>query len=453
MTTREGTASEEIVIVGSRYGELADEMSLLYKMKDPIEMKDIRNALGDVIVYLSPAKGLVDKQAVSVYTESSRRLGYVWMCQSHNIHAWMVENHQEYLGVRIKEVNTVANVLIAETLSPINLPKRKRCSTDIDYSWASNLPMLVPSIKIESLHMSIFLLNQALEEEQEWSDLLKLRIDNLLISLPLELSAYSNEACMELYLKMRASKIDEVRRQADYVLYSLVHRGSKEHINGWLENWLPDVFNNAAESDLLGMFEAANYTLERVEDLLHQAPEHLFHLFKVNRTKFAFTLYYASLPEELYNRLMTLLAVHELMLQKSGKGTDAPKAAKAADPSVSKIVRFPNDFTKQCFMKVVHDFYLGDAVNLALIEVVLFDHSQLMKRSKHTAFLNLLITWGILPKTLDVKKTANGMSQKLNSLPKEAYLDWGNNYASEREYCKKIGADLPESMRYGRIKT
>ena len=56
--------SEEIVIVGSRYGELADEIATLLNQEDPIGESDIRKALGDSIAYLSPASGTVDKLAV-----------------------------------------------------------------------------------------------------------------------------------------------------------------------------------------------------------------------------------------------------------------------------------------------------------------------------------------------------------------------------------------------------
>jgi len=310
------TVSEEIVIVGSRHGKLADRIEPLYNQESPIEMKDIREAVGDDIVYLSPLYGTVDKQAVGVYTKDYYRLGFVWMCQSHNIFSWMKENSQEFLGVRIKEVSTIAKVLIAEPLQAIKLPKNRRCNLNNGSSWAENLPMYLPSIKSDSLHLGIFLLQKALDEETAWSDQLKCLIDDVLSLLPLELSAYSHEACLDLFVKMRASGIKEVRLQAEYLLNVAVHRGSDEHINWWLESWLPDVFMTAAESDLLKMFEVARFSFTHVEDMLHAAPEHLFHLYEVDRSKFAFTLYYASLPEVQYNRLMTLLAVRELMLEK-----------------------------------------------------------------------------------------------------------------------------------------
>lgn len=335
---KNGNDLGEIVIVGSRYGKLADVITPLYSQEGPIEQKDIRKALGNDVVYLSPVSGLIDKLAVGVHTEDNRRLGYVWMCQSHNIHFWMKENNQEYLGVRIKEVNRVANVMIAETLNPIQLPKMQRCSLEIDMNWAKNLPMKLPCYKIDSLHLAIFLLNQALDDAKEWSGMLQRKIENVLVALPLELSAYSNESCMELYYRMKASEIKEVRQQADYMLRTLVHRGSKEHIKWWLDSWLPDLFRDAEESDLLRMFEAANYTLSDVEEMLHDAPGHLFHLYQVNRLDFAFSLYYASLPEEQYIRLMTLLAVRELMLKKVEKINDDNLTSTLTDEVLARAI-------------------------------------------------------------------------------------------------------------------
>ena len=42
------TVSEEIVIVGSRHGKLADQIESLYKQESPIEVKDIKNTAGTV---------------------------------------------------------------------------------------------------------------------------------------------------------------------------------------------------------------------------------------------------------------------------------------------------------------------------------------------------------------------------------------------------------------------
>ena len=102
------------------------------------------------------------------------------------------------------------------------------------------------------------------------------------------------------------------------LLATLVHRGSRDQMTWWVEHWLPDFFRDAAEGDLLGLFKAANFTLERVEELLNHAPENLFYLYKVNKFRFANHLYYSALPQPIYNRLLTLLAVREAMMKEEG---------------------------------------------------------------------------------------------------------------------------------------
>jgi hypothetical protein len=102
--------------------------------------------------------------------------------------------------------------------------------------------------------------------------------------------------------------------QAEFLLASFVHRGAPNQMQWWMDNWLPDFFRNAAESDLLAVFKSARYTLEDVEELLRQAPDNLFHLYEANRQRFVRQLYYMALPKEVYNRLLTLLAVREAML-------------------------------------------------------------------------------------------------------------------------------------------
>ena len=53
--------------------------------------------------------------------------------------------------------------------------------------------------------------------------------------------------------------------------------------------------------------------------MLDRAPANLFYLYKYNRERFAFHLYYAALPQNIYNRLLTLLAVREAMLARMSK--------------------------------------------------------------------------------------------------------------------------------------
>jgi len=80
--------SEEIVIVGSRYGELADVVIPLFEKGEPINSENIVSELGGDEVILRPDDNKFDSFAVAVYTVLQRLLGYVWMYQSHAMRQW-----------------------------------------------------------------------------------------------------------------------------------------------------------------------------------------------------------------------------------------------------------------------------------------------------------------------------------------------------------------------------
>ena len=119
----------------------------------------------------------------------------------------------------------------------------------------------------------------------------------------------------------------------------------------------------------------------------------------------------------------------------------------------SACFKFPNDFTRERVAAAVKEFYHGSAANLALIEIVLYDHGQLKKRNAHTAFLKALMAWGVIEELTDVKlqKLANGMAAKMRSMPSEGYKGWTDKgCVNDRGLCIDIGKRLGESMRYGR---
>lgn len=308
--------SEEIVIVGSRYGALSDVLIPLFEKGEPIEQKNIKEKLGGDVVYFSPVPNERDPYAVGVFTLSERRIGHVWMHQAPALREWLEERKRRYVSGRITMINAKYGLMIALLDSPVKLDLKGRKGLAMDYDWAKNLPEVLSSITAQSLGLSIALLQDELSETKEWNGHLQKRIDNLLRNLPLDLSAQYSEDSYRLYHLMKQSPIDEVRQQSFVVLHSLVHRGSPSQIEWWAKEWLPNFFQNAAESDLLGIYAAANWNLERVENLLQTAPEGLYYLYKANRQRFASQLFYAMLPQELYNRLLTLLAVREAMIKK-----------------------------------------------------------------------------------------------------------------------------------------
>ena len=334
--------SEEIVIVGSQYSDLAAEIKPLYKQDRTVGKSDFIRILGTDEVYLTPVPNLHDEYAVAVYSLLQKRIGYVWMYQAPAMRYWMEEHHLGYVRAHITYANPVANVLMAEI--PFDIPEVGRCCRSLDDGWARNLPEVLTSIADQSLSLGLLLLRDELEAATEWTELLGMRIDNLLRSIPLDLSAYRYHEFLQVYRMMKRSGISEVRRQSDYLLHTLVYRGSEQHMKWWTEEWLPSFFREAAEGDLLGIYQAAHYTKERVEEILDEAPEHLFYLYKANHLRFANRLYYASLPQHIYNRLLTLLAVREAMAgvadgheenADAGKGSSDPHRLPTATEMVA----------------------------------------------------------------------------------------------------------------------
>lgn len=311
--------TEEIVIVGSRYGDLADVVKPFYDKGTPIEPEDIRKTLGCDEVVLMPIPNNHDAYAVGVFTLEEKHIGNVWMYQAPSLRKWLNDNTRRYVNARIKRINTQYGLIMAETEMELSACNRDVSAYDSD--WASNLPEVMRSINEQSLALGMVLLRDELEEDNPCTKTLLRRIDNLLRNLPSDLSAHHYRDSIELYKAIKNSPVAEVSSQCDLVLNALVSRGSKNQMDWWVNHWLPDFFQQAADSDLLGMFESDGYTLERVESLLLKAPNHLFHIYKVNHERFPYHLYYSALPQPLYNRLLTLLAVREAMIKKE-RGDD-----------------------------------------------------------------------------------------------------------------------------------
>ena len=123
----------------------------------------------------------------------------------------------------------------------------------------------------------------------------------------------------------------------------------------------------------------------------------------------------------------------------------------ATKDDIEKCFRYnPSDYEKESIMMVVKKFFLGKPSNLALIETVLFDHGLLKTRDNHTPLVKILKDWGALHEDLDVKNTANGMSQKIRKLPEDTYKEWSENYKRDRTKCIKIEDNLQVLNRYGR---
>ena len=307
---------DELIIVGSRYGVLSDVLRPLYEKGTPIEQEKINEVLGYDEFYLMPGPDDLDPYAVGAYTTEGKEMGFLWMYQAPALRQWIDENHARFVTIHIKRMNTKYGLMIAESERPIRLKPCDRISLDTDMEWADNLPKVMRSISIQSLALSVALLQDELEKAERWTERMQVRIDNLLRNLPSDLSAHHYRDAINLYKAMKSSKIEEVRQQCDIVLQAFVRRGSANQMQWWVKEWLPSFFQEVAKGDLVRLYETAGYTLERVENILNGAPANLFYLYKVNRLQFAYRLYYTALPRELYSRLLTLLAVREAMMAK-----------------------------------------------------------------------------------------------------------------------------------------
>ena len=312
----------EIIIVGSRYGELASVVKPLYAMMTPVAQTEIKEKLGGDVVYLSPTDNQFDDDAVGVFTVSQQLLGYVWMYQSYGLKQMLKNSGKRYVKAQISRMNTTFGLLMATSDGSWTLDANVQDNTIDAPTWAVDLPEVLTSMTSQSLTLGIDLLSDELRESAAWSDRLRQRIDNVLRHLPLDLSASHCQECMEVYRQMKQSTIVEVRQHSELLLQTLVSRGSQQQMEWWTEHWLTDFFASAASGDLLRLYEADGWTLERVEELLRKAPERLFQLYLVNRYRFATHLYYSRLSQRAYDRLLTLLAVREAMLAKQASDND-----------------------------------------------------------------------------------------------------------------------------------
>lgn len=348
----------EIIIVGSRYGELASVVKPLYAMMTPVAQTDIKEKLGGDVVYLSPTDNQFDDDAVGVFTVSQQLLGYVWMYQSYGLKQMLRNSGKRYVKAQISRMNTTFGLLMATSDGSWTLDANVQDNTIDAPTWAVDLPEVLTSMTSQSLTLGLDLLSDELRESAAWSDRLRQRVDNVLRHLPLDLSASHCQECMEVYRQMKQSTIAEVRQHSELLLQTLVSRGSQQQMEWWTEHWLTDFFASAASGDLLRLYEADGWTLERVEELLRKAPERLFQLYLVNKYRFATHLYYSRLSQRAYDRLLTLLAVREAMLAKQASG---PAEKREAEPEEmfsddERIIKAVNILKVEGVLKHMYDY-------------------------------------------------------------------------------------------------
>jgi len=305
-------SSEEIVIVGTRYEQLADVVSPLFDKKVPINKKDIARVFGSETVYMRPISNEYDMYAVGVYTANMNLLGYVWSWQSFAMREWMEKNNKDFVAANINRMNSQTELIMATPTMPLSLGKSNR-SKSIDVTWAAELPEILTNVREDAQKLALSLLKDELAENRGMNDILKLRINNMLYYLRSNLSRQCYDNCIDAYQMMMRSADKEIREQGEWFLKTLVSKGSKRQMEWWVNEWLPEFMKNSCDDETLEFYKESGYTLERVENLLKEAPYSLFQRYKVNRYRFAKQLYYAGLPQKIYYRFLTLLTLREIM--------------------------------------------------------------------------------------------------------------------------------------------
>jgi len=121
----------------------------------------------------------------------------------------------------------------------------------------------------------------------------------------------------------------------------------------------------------------------------------------------------------------------------------------------SKCFKFINDLIRQKVEAAVKKFYQGSAANLALLEIVFFDHNLLKKRNAHTALIRCLCEWGTIEQLTEkeMKSLMNAMANKMHALPDDGYKEWDvSAYVNDKKTCMDIGDELGETIKYSRKK-
>ena len=121
-----------------------------------------------------------------------------------------------------------------------------------------------------------------------------------------------------------------------------------------------------------------------------------------------------------------------------------------SETEVAKSFRFQSEFVKKKVSEVIRDYYKGSHANLALIEITLYDHKQLIRRNYHKAFVKALVAWGFIEVAdeEELNKVISAVIDKHRRMPKDGYQKWGDKFADDKSFCDKIGKELGDSMPY-----
>lgn len=445
-----------IYIVGMNHGDVSDKVKELFSATDDKHI-NATSLLGDMfksnMVYLLPEEdNPFDSNAVAVYLESQERLGYV--CR---FHAPIVQKHIKKRGVGCISAHLTGFNKTAETISchteDIELDEKPSLSEDTDDDWYLKIPVMSRSAEEKKLDMARKMLYCALQEKHEWNVYLQQHIKTCERLLWIDVSCEATVLNMDIFKLMSCSLIEEVREASQRFFRLSTDIGGDECCRRWAM-WFQSMFDSKDVKSITKKLKTQGKTLQDIEYSLSKFSQNLFSDYLENPSEFSKYIYYKNIPYQKYKRILTLLAVryqYQIQEKEKTKQVITPSQQKEQHNETESGFRITNDYVKEQVGKLVNKFYLGQSVNLALIEIVLFDHGQLIKRNNHTSFIRTLITWGLLPDGIDIKKTARGMATKMKSpFPTTGYMSWVDAYLNDKQMCRNMAKCLPESMRYTR---
>lgn len=449
------TNINNIYIVGMNHGDVSDKVKKLFSETDDNNL-NATSKLGDTfksnMVYLLPEEdNPFDKNAVAVYLESHERLGYV--CRHY---APMVQSHIKRKGVgcisaQLSGYNKTAELISCRT-EDIVLPEPLSPAQDSNEDWYLSLPVMRRTAGEIQLDTARKILYCALKEKHEWNDYLQNHIQTCERLMWLDLSQEASVLNMNIFFLMYNSPIMEVREASERFFRLLTNIGGDDCCKRWAL-WLHTISESKDAKSVTKKIKCQDNSIQGIDYYLRKLSGDLFLDYLDDPSVFSKRLYYMNIPNKKYRRILTLLAIrHNLLLQgetTSSKQGNTPSQHEEQPNEIDSCFRFPSEFTKEHVGKLVNKYYLGQSVNLALIEIVLFDHGQLIKRNNHTSFIRTLIAWGLLPKETDIKKTARGMAAKMKApFPVNGYMSWDNTYLNDKQRCKSMAECLPSSMKY-----
>lgn len=445
-----------VYIVGMNHGDVSDKVKELFSATDD-KHTNATSMLGDMfksnMVYLLPEEdNPFDSNAVAVYLESQERLGYV--CR---FHAPIVQKHIKKGGIgcisaHLTGFNKKSQIISCQT-EDIEIEDKPGISEDTGDDWYLKIPVMNRSAEERELDMARKMLYCALQEKHEWNEYLQQHIQTCERLLWIDVSCEATVLNMDIFKLMSCSPIEEVRDASQSFFRLSTDIGGDECCRRWA-TWFQSMFDSKDVKSITKKLKTQGKTLQDIECSLIKLSNELYSDYLENRSEFSKYLYYKNIPYQKYRRILTLLAVrhhYQTQERENSKPVITPSEQEEQSNETDSCFRFTSDYVKEQVGKLVNKYYLGQSVNLALIEIVLFDHGQLKKRNNHTSFIRTLITWGLLPNEIDIKKAARCMAAKIKSpFPANGYKAWDNVYLNDKQICMNMAECLPESMRYTR---